>query len=118
MENLDWPNLIVPLAFAGVGFWLRSTIKDIVERSSTKVATQIDSLNGEIRNLSDSLSSEITLSTHERQTEGVWQQINQQHVSENSAEHERMIDALQAINRENSKQTEILKECVTILNSR
>ena len=75
----------------------------------------MDALNGEIRNLSDKLTSEITMSSHERQTDNVWQQINQQHVSENSVEHERMIDSIKEISDQNAKQTEILQEVVTIL---
>ena len=84
MDSLgsDWIALLVPIAIAGIGFWLRHTIKEIVERTSNKVAGKMDALNGEIRNLSDKLTSEITLSSHERQTDNVWQQINQQHVSE------------------------------------
>ena len=116
--SADWLTLLVPIAIGGIGFWLRSTIKDILEKSSNKVAGKMDALSVEIRNLSDKLSSEITLSTHERQTEGVWQQINQQHVSENSAEHERMIDAIKEVSDQNAKQTEVLREVVTILKGR
>ena len=117
MDSLgsDWIALLVPIAIAGIGFWLRHTIKEIVERTSNKVAGKMDALNGEIRNLSDKLTSEITLSSHERQTDNVWQQINQQHVSENSVEHERMIDSIKEISDQNAKQTEILQEVVTIL---
>ena len=111
----DWVALLVPIAIAGIGFWLRHTIKEIVERTSNKVAAKMDALNGEIRNLSDKLTSEITLSTHERQTDNVWQQVNQQHVSENSAEHERMIDSIKEISDQNAKQTESLREIVMIL---
>lgn len=118
MDSLgsDWVALLVPIAIAGIGFWLRHTIKEIVERTSNKVAGKMDSLNEEIRNLSDKLTSEITLSSHERQTDNVWQQINQQHVSENSVEHKRMIDSIKEISDQNAKQTEILREVVTILN--
>lgn len=117
MDSLssDWVTLFVPIAIAGIGFWLRHTIKEIVERTSNKVAGKMDALNGEIRNLSDKLTSEITMSSHERQTDNVWQQINQQHVSENSVEHERMIDSIKEISDQNAKQTEILQEVVTIL---
>ena len=117
MDSLgsDWVTLLVPIAIAGIGFWLRHTIKEIVERTSNKVAGKMDALNGEIRNLSDKLASEITLSSHERQTDNVWQQINQQHVSENSVEHERMIDSIKEISDQNAKQTESLREIVTIL---
>ena len=117
MDSLgsDWVTLLVPIAIAGIGFWLRHTIKEIVERTSNKVAGKMDALNGEIRNLSDKLTSEITLSSHERQTDNVWQQINQQHVSENSVEHERMIDSIKEISDQNAKQTESLREIVTIL---
>ena len=117
MDSLDsnWVALLVPIAIAGIGFWLRHTIKEIVERTSNKVASKMDALNSEIRNLSDKLTSEITLSSHERQTDNVWQQINQQHVSENSAEHERMIDSIKEISDQNAKQTESLREIVTIL---
>ena len=117
MDSLgsDWIALLVPIAIAGIGFWLRHTIKEIVERTSNKVAGKMDALNGEIRNLSDKLTSEITMSSHERQTDNVWQQINQQHVSENSVEHERMIDSIKEISDQNAKQTEILQEVVTIL---
>ena len=117
MDSLssDWVALLVPIAIAGIGFWLRHTIKEIVERTSNKVAGKMDALNGEIRNLSDKLTSEITMSSHERQTDNVWQQINQQHVSENSVEHERMIDSIKQISDQNAKQTEILLEVVTAL---
>ena len=117
MDSLgsDWVALLVPIAIAGIGFWLRHTIKEIVEKTSNKVAGKMDALNGEIRNLSDKLTSEITMSSHERQTDNVWQQINQQHVSENSVEHERMIDSIKEISDQNAKQTEILQEVVTIL---
>ena len=117
MDSLgsDWVALLVPIAIAGIGFWLRHTIKEIVEKTSNKVAGKMDALNGEIRNLSDKLTSEITMSSHERQTDNVWQQINQQHVSENSVEHERMIDSIKEISDQNAKQTEILREVVTIL---
>ena len=120
MDNLgaDRMALLVPIAIAGIGFWLRHTIKEIVERTSNKVAGKMDALNGEIHNLSDKMTSEITISSHERQTDNVWQQINQQHVSENSVEHERMIDSIKEISDQNAKQTEILREVVTILKGR
>ena len=100
--------LFTGLLISGIGFWMRHTIKEIVERSSDKVAT-------EVRRLTESLNNEITINSHERQTDGVWQQINQQHVSESSAEHERMIDAIKELSDQSGKQTESLKEIVTIL---
>lgn len=100
--------LLTGLMISGIGFWMRQTIKEIVERSSDKVAS-------EVRRLTESLNSEITISSHERQTDSVWQQINQQHVSESSAEHERMIDAIKEISEQNGKQNESLQEIVTIL---
>ncbi len=120
MDSLgsNWVALLVPIAIGGIGFWLRHTIKEIVERTSNKVAGKMDALNGEIRNLSDKLTSEITINSHERQTDNVWQQINQQHVSENSVEHERMIDSIKELSVQSAKQTEVLREVVTILKGR
>lgn len=103
--------LFIGLLISAIGVWVRYTIKDIVERSSDKVAV-------EVRRLAENFNKEITLSSHERQTESVWQQINQQHVSESSAEHERMIDSIKEISDQNAKQTEILREVVTILKGR
>ncbi len=120
MDSLvsDWVALLVPIAIAGIGFWIRHTIKEIVERTSNKVGDKMDALSGEIRNLSDKLASEITINSHERQTDNVWQQINQQHVSENSVEHERMIDSIRELSTQSAKQTEVLREVVTILKGR
>ena len=100
--------LLATLMIGAVGFWMRYTIKEIVEKSSDKVAS-------EVRRLTESLNNEITINTHERQTESVWQHINQQHVSENSSEHEGMIESLRKITEQNEKQTETLQEMAIIL---
>ena len=104
-------TLVASILIGAVGFWIRFTIKDIIEKSTDKVA-------GEVRRLTESLNSEITISTHERQTDTVWQQINQQHVSETSVEHERMIESLTEVARQNGKQTEVLQRISTILESK
>ena len=115
--NWDWLSLLTPIALMAVGFWLKSAFKEAARESSENLVTRIDSLNGEIRNLSEQLTPEITLNTSERNIEGVWRQVNQQHVVENSTEHERMIDSLKEISDQNTKQTEYMRDMAITLQS-
>ena len=48
MDSLgsDWVTLLVPIAIAGIGFWLRHTIKEIVEKHQTRWQAKWTRLTG------------------------------------------------------------------------
>lgn len=95
----SWATLVLAISLSALAYWIKNTLKDSGEN-----------MLKEIRGLSEKLAAEIAVHAHERQVGGAMEQVHQQHVVENSVEHERIIESLEHLTEEGHRQTELMSK--------
>ena len=107
-------GLLITGAVGGLTYFLKTQFEKIVdkagaqsERDANRVITEIQETrkdaNQGIQKLTETLSNEVTMSTEERRVDDAWKHVNQDHITENSVQHEKMLHIMELMEQNIAK---------------
>ena len=107
-------GLLITGAVGGLTYFLKTQFEKIVdkagaqsERDANRVITEIQAArkdaNQGIQKLTETLSNEVTMSTEERRVDDAWKHVNQDHITENSVQHEKMLHIMELMEKNIAK---------------
>ena len=103
-------GLLITGAVGGLTYFLKTQFAKIVaeagkqsERDANRVINEIQETrkdaNQGIQKLTETLSNEVTMSTEERRVDDAWKHVNQDHITENSVQHEKMMHIMELVEK-------------------
>ena len=107
-------GILITGAVGGLTYFLKTQFEKIVdkagaqsERDANRVITEIQETrkdaNQGIQKLTETLSNEVTMSTEERRVDDAWKHVNQDHITENSVQHEKMLHIMELMEQNIAK---------------
>ena len=107
-------GLLITGAVGGLTYFLKTQFEKIVdkagaqsERDANRVITEIQETrkdaNQGIQKLTETLSNEVTMSTEDRRVDDAWKHVNQDHITENSVQHEKMLHIMELMEQNIAK---------------
>lgn len=107
-------GILITGAVGGLTYFLKTQFEKIVdkagaqsERDANRVITEIQAArkdaNQGIQKLTETLSNEVTMSTEERRVDDAWKHVNQDHITENSVQHEKMLHIMELMEKNIAK---------------
>ena len=103
-------GLLITGAVGGLTYFLKTQFAKIVaeagkqsERDANRVINEIQETrkdaNQGIQKLTETLSNEVNMSTEERRVDDAWKHVNQDHITENSVQHEKMLHIMELMEK-------------------
>ena len=103
-------GLLIAGAVGGLTYFLKTQFEKIVdkagaqsERDANRVIKEIQAArqdaNKGIQKLTETLSTEVTVSAEERRADDAWKHVNQDHITENSVQHEKMLHIMELMEK-------------------
>ena len=107
-------GLLITGAVGGLTYFLKTQFEKIVdkagaqsERDANRVITEIQAArkdaNQGIQKLTETLSTEVNMSAEERRVDDAWKHVNQDHITENSVQHEKMLHIMELMEKNIAK---------------
>ena len=110
-------GLLITGAVGGLTYFLKTQFEKIVDKAgaqsehdANRVINEIQEArrdaNRGIQKMTETLSTEVTVSAEERRVDDAWKHVNQDHITENSVQHERMLHLMELIEKNMARVTE------------
>ena len=107
-------GILITGAVGGLTYFLKTQFEKIVDKAgaqsegdANRVITEIQAArkdaNQGIQKLTETLSNEVTMSTEERRVDDAWKHVNQDHITENSVQHEKMLHIMELMEKNIAK---------------
>ena len=103
-------GLLITGAVGGLTYFLKTQFEKIVDKAgaqsehdANRVINEIQAArrdaNKGIQKLTETLSTEVTVSAEERRVDDAWKHVNQDHITENSVQHEKMLHIMELMEK-------------------
>ena len=103
-------GLLITGAVGGLTYFLKTQFEKIVDKAgaqsehdANRVINEIQEArrdaNRGIQKLTETLSTEVTVSAEERRVDDAWKHVNQDHITENSVQHEKMLHIMELMEK-------------------
>ena len=103
-------GLLITGAVGGLTYFLKTQFEKIVDKAgaqsegdANRVISEIraarEDANRGIQKLTETLSTEVNMSAEERRVDDAWKHVNQDHITENSVQHEKMLHIMELMEK-------------------
>ena len=103
-------GLLIAGAVGGLTYFLKTQFEKIVDKAgaqsehdANRVINEIQEArrdaNKGIQKMTETLSTEVTVSAEERRVDDSWKHVNQVHITENSVQHEKMLHIMELMEK-------------------
>ena len=107
-------GLLITGAVGGLTYFLKTQFEKIVDKAgaqsehdANRVINEIQEArrdaNRGIQKMTETLSTEVTVSAEERRVDDAWKHVNQDHITENSVQHEKMLHIMELMEKNIAK---------------
>lgn len=113
-------GILITGAIAGLSYFLKNEFQKITDKAGNQSEQDADRVINEIRaarddankgiqKLSETFTREADRNAEERRTDDVWKKVSQEHITENSVQHEKMMHILELMEKSLTKVAEGLQ---------
>ena len=103
-------GLLITGAVGGLTYFLKTQFEKIVDKAgaqsegdANRVISEIkaarEDANRGIQKLSETFTREVAMNDQGRRTEDVWKTVHQEHITENSVQHEKMMHIMELVEK-------------------